>query len=124
MKVTYQPAGNDRMVFEVEAETHQDLWEKLAELDELYSGDNLTCRKQGKGETKNVKFVVRTDDSDNKYYELQSNEPFGHQLHRARKAFGAHKKGGGLFPKRKDSSGNYLPDDGWTIWNKQTQQEE
>jgi len=28
--------------------------------------------------------------------------------------------GGGLFPKRKDSEGNWLPDKGWTKWNKET----
>jgi hypothetical protein len=123
MKVVYRPAGNDRMVFEVEAETMQDLWERFAEIDELFTGSALTCKK-GSEETTNVKHVVRTDDDDNKYYELQSDEAFGHPLHRARKAYGCNKKGGGLFPKRKDKEGNYLPDGGWTIYNSKTGKEE
>ena len=38
----------------------------------------------------------------------------------ARLAFGSHKKGGGMFPKRKDADGNYLPDRGWQKWNPKT----
>jgi len=34
--------------------------------------------------------------------------------------FGVNKKGGGLFPKRKDGEGNWLPDGGWVKWNSQT----
>jgi hypothetical protein len=34
------------------------------------------------------------------------------------------KKGGGLFPKRKDKDGNWLPDRGWVKWNSKTQQNE
>ena len=38
----------------------------------------------------------------------------------AKLAFGANKKGGGLFPKRKDADGNWLPDGGWQKWNPKT----
>jgi hypothetical protein len=34
------------------------------------------------------------------------------------------KKGGRLFPKRKDKEGNWLPDGGWVKWNPDTQKEE
>ena len=88
----------------------------LAEIDELYK--DLTCTKKNKGSSDNVRFVVRTNDDDDKFYELQCDEAFGHDLYRAKKAFGAHKKGGGLFPQRKDKEGNYLPDNGWVQWDK------
>lgn len=116
MKVTYRV--NDKLTFEVEAETHTDLWEQLATIDELYK--NTTCAKEGKGSTDDVKFVVRTNDADDKFYELQSDVAFGDKLYGAKKAFGAHKKGGGLFPQRKDKDGNYLPDNGWIQWDKTT----
>ena len=34
------------------------------------------------------------------------------------------KKGGRLFPKRKDKEGNWLPDGGWVKWNPDTKKEE
>jgi hypothetical protein len=34
-------------------------------------------------------------------------------------AFGQHKKGVTLFPKRKDDDGNYLPNRGWHKWTKE-----
>ena len=38
----------------------------------------------------------------------------------ARLAFGVMKKGGGLFPKRKDADGNWFPDRGWVKYNAKT----
>jgi len=38
----------------------------------------------------------------------------------AKLGLGVHKKGGGLFPKRKDADGKYLPDNGWQRWNHKT----
>ena len=37
----------------------------------------------------------------------------------AKLAFGSMKKGGGLFPKRKDGD-TWLPDNGWQKWNPKT----
>ena len=34
--------------------------------------------------------------------------------------FGQVKKGGGLFPRRKDKEGSWLPDNGWVKWNPKT----
>jgi hypothetical protein len=42
----------------------------------------------------------------------------------ARLSFGVHKKGGGLFPKRKDNEGNWLSDNGWVKWNPKTEKAE
>ena len=58
----------------------------------------------------NFRFVVRNVDG-NDYYELRCND-CGAVL-----AFGQHKKGGTLFPKRKDDEGNYLPNKGWHKWS-------
>ena len=72
--------------------------------------------KCGKCGSENLKFVVRTVD-DNEYFELRCMD-CGAKL-----AFGSMKKGGGLFPKRKDGD-NWLPDNGWTKWNPKTKQAE
>ena len=42
----------------------------------------------------------------------------------AKLAFGVMKKGGRLFPKRKDKENNWLPNGGWVKWNPDTQKEE
>jgi hypothetical protein len=60
---------------------------------------------------------VRENDG-NEYYEIRCVD-CGAKL-----AFGANKKGGGLFPRRKDAEGNWLPDNGWTKWNPKTKQVE
>jgi hypothetical protein len=57
--------------------------------------------------------VVRENDG-NEYYELRCTDCG------AKMAFGANKKGGGLFPRRKDTEGNWLPDNGWQRWNTKT----
>ena len=41
----------------------------------------------------------------------------------AKLSFGSHKKGGGLFPKRKDGD-NWLPDRGWGQGNPKTEKNE
>ena len=39
------------------------------------------------------------------------------KLFGVKKSFGQHKRGGGLFPRIKDSEGNYLADNGWLKWD-------
>jgi ribosomal protein L40E len=68
--------------------------------------------KCGKCGSENLRFVVRTVD-ENEYFELRCMD-CGAKL-----AFGSMKKGGGLFPKRKDGD-NWLPDGGWLKWNPKT----
>ena len=48
----------------------------------------------------------------NDYYELRCGNCGGIL------SFGQHKKGGTLFPKRKDDNNNYLPNKGWHKWVK------
>lgn len=110
MKTQYK-SGN--FVVEFEFETQTGLVEQIAAFEEVFA--NTKCGKCG---SENVKWVVRTDKEDNKYYELRCQD-CGAKL-----AFGCNKKGGGLFPKKKDAEGNWKPDNGWMKWNKDTQQEE
>lgn len=93
---------------EFEAETQKDIFKTQSSLDEVFG--ETTC---GKCSSEKVRFVVRENDG-NEYYEIRCID-CGAKL-----AFGAHKKGGGLFPRRKDADGNWLPDNGWQKWNPKT----
>ena len=111
MKVNYS-TGNGRLSVELNAETQTDLFEQLAYFQEVFG--ETGCGKCG---SENLRFQVRTVE-DNLYYELRCLD-CGAKL-----AFGAMKKGGRLFPRRKNKDGEWLPDRGWVKWNKETQQEE
>jgi hypothetical protein len=106
MKVTYN-AKTKELIASFESDTSKDLVGQLASFQEVFG------HKCGKCGCDDVKYVVRTVD-ENEYYELRCTKCG------ARLSFGANKKGGGLFPKRKDSDGNWLPDGGWVKWNSQT----
>lgn len=111
MKLTYT-TRNGKISVEVEGDSHRDLFEQINKFQEVFEED--VCGKCGH---ENIRFVVRTVD-DNSYYELRCSSCG------ARLAFGANKKGGGLFPRRKDSEGNWLPDSGWVKWNPKTERNE
>jgi DNA-directed RNA polymerase subunit RPC12/RpoP len=106
MKVTYT-TKNNRLKVEIEGESQKDVFESLAKFQEVF--DENAC---GKCASENLKFIVRNVE-DNQYYELRCAD-CGAKL-----AFGVHKKGGGLFPKRKDGD-NWLPNNGWQKWNSKT----
>ncbi len=111
MKLTYT-TKNERISIEIEGDSHRDLFTGIAKFQEVF--EENVCQKC-KGE--NIRFVVRNVD-DNLYYELRCADCG------ARLSFGVHKKGGGLFPKRKDPEGNWLPDNGWVKWNPKTNKNE
>jgi DNA-directed RNA polymerase subunit RPC12/RpoP len=94
--------------FEVEGETQRDVFKEIASFEEVFGAN--TC---GKCSSTNVRFVVRENDG-NEYFEVRCTD-CGAKL-----SFGSHKKGGGLFPRRKDADGNWLPDGGWVKWNAKT----
>jgi hypothetical protein len=93
---------------EVSGETMKDVFAELAELEQVFGV--TTCGKCGGDD---LSYVVRTVD-DNDYYELRCKN----STCRARLSFGVNKKGGGLFPKRKDKDEKWLPDGGWMKWDK------
>ena len=111
MKVNYT-TSNKRITVEFEGDSQRDIFEQISKFQEVF--EQSVCGKCGH---ENLRFVVRTVD-DNQYYELRGTNCG------ARLAFGAHKKGGGLFPRRKDGDGNWLPDQGWVKWNPKTEKNE
>ncbi len=110
MKFTYN-TPNGRMSAELEADTQTELFKQVSRFQEVF--EETTCGKCG---SNNIKFVVRNVD-DNFYYELRCKD-CGAKL-----AFGCHKTGGGLFPKRKEGD-EWLPDNGWVKWNPKTEKNE
>ncbi len=108
MKVTY---NTGKMSVELEGETQRDLFGQLAAFQEVF--DETTCGKCG---STNVELAVRRHEV-NGYYERGCGDG------RAGPAFGCMKKGGGLFPKRKDADGNWLPDNGWVKWDREAGKE-
>jgi ribosomal protein L40E len=111
MKLTYT-TKNGRLKVELEGDSQKDLFEAISKFQEVF--DETSC---GKCASENLRFVVRNVE-DNLYYELRCLDCG------ARLSFGVHKKGGGLFPKRKDNDGKWLPDGGWLKWNPKTEQSE
>jgi len=110
MRLSYT-TKNNRLQVEIEGESQRDLFNELNKFQEVFESD--VC---GKCQGEDIQYVVRTVD-DNQYYELKC-KSCGAKL-----AFGAHKKGGGLFPKRKDGD-TWLPDNGWQKWNPKSKQME
>lgn len=92
----------------VEADKMTDAFKDLSNLEEVFAIS--ACGKCG---NENLSHVVRKDIEENEYYELRCTN----RDCRARLSFGVHKKGGGLFPKRKDKDEKWLPDGGWMRWD-------
>lgn len=108
MKAQYKTT-NGRLMFEVQGESAKDVFRELASIQEVFDSEQ-SCGCCG---GKDLRFLARkVDDYD--FYELScSNSEC-----RARFAFGQAKKGGALFPKRKDEDGNWLPNRGWSKYEK------
>ncbi len=102
MKVSYR---SGQLLFELEGAGQKEVFERLSEIQEIFGEEKCGACK---GES--LRYAVRVID-DNKYFELHCTTC------RARLAFGQHKKGGTLFPKRKDDDGNWLPNNGWIKWD-------
>ena len=104
MKINYTSL-NQRMKVEIETDSVKETFKKLAEFQEVF--DESQC---GLCENENLQFIVRTVEG-NDYYELKCKACF------AKLAFGQHKAGGSLFPKRKNTEGQYDQHKGWHKWN-------
>lgn len=107
MKLRYTTA-NGKVSVEFDGESQKDLFSQIASFQEVF--EETKCGKCG---SENLQFIVRTVE-ENDYYELRCKDCG------ARLAFGVNKKGGGLFPKRKDKDGKWLPNGGWVKWNPET----
>lgn len=106
MKATYH-AHNGKIHFEMEGDSPKALWKKLALVQEIFDSDD----KCGACGSIDIVFRSRTVD-DFEFFELSCRECY------ARLQFGQHKKGGGLFPKRKDEDGHWLDNRGWARYEK------
>ncbi len=105
MKINYT-TNNKRLNVEIATDSVKDTFKKLAEFQEVF--DESCC---GLCQNQDLQFVVRTVDG-NDYYELKCKKCF------AKLAYGQHKAGGSLFPKRKLSDGTYDKESkGWHRWN-------
>jgi hypothetical protein len=106
MKVKY--TANDKLQFEVEGAGQKEIFKEIALIQEIFGEE-----KCGICGNSSIRYIVRNVEG-NDYYELRCNESkCGGIL-----SFGQHKKGGTLFPKRKDDDNNYLPNRGWHKWTK------
>jgi len=105
MKVVYR---EDKLSAEFNVDTPKELFKQLGDFQEVFGQTNC-----GKCESNNLRYVVRENDG-NEYHELRCAD-CGAKL-----AFGVNKTGGGLFPRRKNADGEWLPDNGWTKWNPKT----
>jgi hypothetical protein len=105
MKLKYKV--NDKLEFELEGSGQKEVFKELATIQEIFGEES--CGVCGKS---SIRFVVRNVDG-NDYFELRCSD-CGAIL-----AFGQHKKGGTLFPRRKDDNNVYLPNRGWHKWQKE-----
>ncbi len=107
MKANFK-TSNGRMTFELTGEV-KDIVEQLAAVQDVFEAETI-C---GCCQTAAIRFQFREVDS-YKFYELVCLNPEC----RARFTFGQARKGGGLFPKRKDEDGKWLPNRGWSKYVK------
>lgn len=106
MKAHYR-TKNGQITIEVNGETVKEVVKQIASAQEVFEAE--TQCGMTNCSSANIRFQVRTVD-DNEFFELVCND-----CH-ARFSFGQNKKGGGLFPKRRDN-GNPLPNRGWSKWD-------
>lgn len=107
-------------ILEVDGETNTDVFEGLSNGQEVFSHDHCGCCK-----ATDIRFLVRTNTDEDKFYEMRCNKCF------ARLQFGSMKKPkGALYPKRRwdslspgeketradqerECKNGYLPNEGW-----------
>jgi hypothetical protein len=120
------------MSVEVEGETSADLFEQISIAQEVFTHEKCGCCNKS-----DFKFVVRTNDDEDKFYELHCND----FKCKAKLSFGSKKKPkGALYPKRHWNSLSdgdkknrnleeqpknlWLPNNGWFKWVPQAAQKE
>ena len=103
MKISYKV--NDNVTLEAEGDGQKEIFKELAMLQEIFAE-----KECGLCKSPNIRYVCRTVEG-NDYYEVKCSDCY------ANLSFGQHKKGGTLFPKRKDENNEWLPNNGWYKWN-------
>jgi hypothetical protein len=104
----------DKMMCEIDGDTQRDLFEQIASMSEVFG--STCCSKCKSG---NIRYIVRTNKEDDKFYEILCLDCF------AKLSFGCNKKGGSLFPHRYDAENKKpLANGGWLKYNKETGQNE
>lgn len=105
---------NGLYTMETEVSDQKAAVEEIAAFQEVFGEE--ACGKCG---CKNLHFAVREVDG-NTFYEMRCQKKgCGAKL-----AYGAHKTGKTLFPKRRDDEGNWRGSSGWVKWNPDKQVEE
>jgi len=107
VKAHYKP--NAKLMFELEGGTAKEVFELISSVQEVFGAED-TC---GCCNSPNIAFRVRETAKGAKvfkFFELHCLQPGC----RARFAFGQSTDMVSLFPKRKDESGQYLPNRGWS----------
>lgn len=105
---------NDKLIIKFESANQKEVFQNLAQLGEVFSISE--CGACG---SKDIRHAVRTVPSGKQnfvYYELHC------QKCRARLSFGQSTDTVTLFPKKKDESGEYLPNNGWTKYQKKDEE--
>lgn len=93
----------------------------IADMQDVFG--NLVCERNGSS-SESVRLRVRTND-DNDFYEAYCYKGDSNTF-RAVKRFGVNKDKdrAGLFPKTRDDQGNYLDNNGWVVFNRETKRDE
>ena len=104
MKAHYK-TKNGRITVEIEGDSPKAIFKGIAEVQELFEPDQAcgACASQA------IQFRFRKVDK-YEYFEVFCTDCS------AALQFGQKREGGGLFPKRKDSDGNPLSQNGWLKW--------
>jgi hypothetical protein len=109
MKAIRQYSG---LTIEVEARDQTELFETLAQMDEVFGDLVAQANIDGHLVTSDdVSFVVRHDNERNKYYEIKCNSG---PLQYYKKRFGQHQTGRTLFPRTKPAEGEVAGLNGWS----------
>ena len=110
MEVQYK-SRNGQLAFKISGEV-KEIFKGIAEIQEVFEASPQCGLCGGTDHVLRVRVV-----DDNEFYEMvcRSQNEHGYTCN-ARFQFGQNKKGGGLFPKRKDKDGNYFH--GWERYTK------
>lgn len=97
---------NSKMTVKLDVSNQKDLIRQISQLEEVLS--NTTC---GACKSENTRFVTRNAAGEKnkvyEFFEVKCNEC------NSRLSLGCHQEGDTLFPKRKNDTGEWLPDGGW-----------